>query len=214
MFDFTHTTKPTQFQTDLVETSKNFHGHERTASQLGCHQLAFGAQGVTNFANQSSQVHENHNVYAATSTNSSARLVALGSADRTGQQQPQRHTATGASISHLFDRDDKSPVHAGESISTNRFNALEGRSFTNPYFTDTESCVPYLASEMQTGNRTGGDQVHQHNSPLSSGAGGGLLKTAPSSDQMHFIENHIANLHNCQVTSSFKELSLLSKFSS
>lgn len=39
----------------------------------------------------------------------------------------------------------------------------------------------------------------------------GLLKTAPQTadEQMHFIENHIANLHSRQVTSSVKELSSL-----
>jgi hypothetical protein len=47
---------------------------------------------------------------------------------------------------------------------------------------------------------------------LGGGSAGGLLRHVSCSEQMHFIESHIADLHNRQATSSVKELSSLGEF--
>lgn len=100
-----------------------------------------------------------------------------------------------------------------------------GFAFDNPYFRDEPPNQRYFRNTEQ--------QQQQQQKVVSSHVGsGGLLQTATNGDlmnghnknvgdeqqltgneQLHFIEHHISNLHNRQVTSSVKELSILGKYS-
>lgn len=102
-------------------------------------------------------------------------------------------------------------------------------AFRNPYFTDephrladsgiispdprapTQASPSNRLREAAMAARTRDSPVLGSDSPPPA-AGGGLLRAASSNlEQMHFIESHIADLHNRQVTSSVKELSSLGK---
>lgn len=113
-----------------------------------------------------------------------------------------------------------------DSKALQRLRDEHGFAFDNPYFRDEPSNQRYLRNTEQ-------QQQHEEQKVVSSHVGGGgLLQTATNGDlmnghnkglgdgqqltgneQLHFIEHHISNLHNRQVTSSVKELSILGKYS-
>lgn len=105
-----------------------------------------------------------------------------------------------------------------------------GCAFDNPYFRDEQLA---LASGQASNNQSYLLNRHESNSTNQRQESGstavnrqstaGLLATSqligrqgyqeqPGSEQLHFIEHHISNLHNKQVTSSVRELSILGKF--
>lgn len=97
-------------------------------------------------------------------------------------------------------------------------------AFKNPYFTGDDlqarqqSSFSYEPSVIRTTEGAGPLAGDENFNPGQQQAAGGLLRTAPSNhhdqeQQLHFIEHHIANLHNRQVTSSVKELSILGECS-
>lgn len=93
-------------------------------------------------------------------------------------------------------------------------------AFDNPYFRDEASANQQRYLRSQQLQQNVGGAIHK-----STTVGGGLLQTAndefvadsrgnhlAGNEQLHFIEHHISNLHNKQVTSSVKELSILGRF--
>lgn len=131
---------------------------------------------------------------------------------------------------HLFrpdERCDKCRTVGGLVVSSEPAgaNVSSSYAFKNPYFTD-ERVVSDAATAQDSPSAvsrllesTDGKGTFSSQSALSpadaaskfdfnTSAAAGLLRTASSSEQMHFIESHIANLHSRQVTSSVKELSL------
>lgn len=87
-----------------------------------------------------------------------------------------------------------------------------GCAFDNPYFSEELANCNHISQ-----NNNSLSTATCANEPLKrasdDGTNLGLLTTAtrqqPDSQHLHFIEHHISNLHNRQVTSSVKELSIL-----
>lgn len=124
-----------------------------------------------------------------------------------------------------------------DSKALQKLRDEHGFAFDNPYFRDEASNNRYLRhpQQQQLPHLHQATTIHH----ASGGGGvGGLLQTAINEDltgngngrsqlrgdesetvqqelagneQLHFIEHHISNLHNRQVTSSVKELSILGK---
>uniref|UniRef100_A0A6G1S7T0 PDZ domain-containing protein n=1 Tax=Aceria tosichella TaxID=561515 RepID=A0A6G1S7T0_9ACAR len=119
------------------------------------------------------------------------------------------------------------PIHHQTTMAS-----FTNYAFRNPYFTDDElhqqrrphdGSPVSLPLERSNSSRAGsflpttrlartidnGELEMGAQSDCTGTGTGGLLKAASSIEQMHFIESHIAELHNRQVTSSVKELSSL-----
>lgn len=83
-----------------------------------------------------------------------------------------------------------------------------GCAFDNPYFRDESYAInqnfmrQLKASNAQELHES---SVEQQQQQLSAGK----LHESAGNEQLHFIEHHISNLHNRQVTSSVQELSIL-----
>jgi hypothetical protein len=123
----------------------------------------------------------------------------------------------GACPMHLFQPDercnkclaaDADQQQAGRTISS---AGVSSYAFRNPYFTERQAGGGGRDSIGAANFSAGAGLGRARDSPAP-GLEGGPLEAASSSEQMHFIESHIADLHNRQVTSSVKELSSLGEY--